>query len=226
MGRLSPAHPQRPGRAVPGQGGRFPGRDRRHRHGPEHGRRPRRLRRPGQVRRPPPAPADRGRGGADRRPRRPRHARRHVRHHRASARRCPTRSSRRSRRTASTRWTQLCWRNSDLDFRHVDALLDSLTAPPPRPGLVQGQRRRRTWRRWRRWRASRRSARLAQGRRMVRLLWEACQIPDFRKLADDTHTQLCARVFGHIARDGAAADRLAGRADRRAGRAPRATSTR
>ena len=35
----------------------------------------------GQVRRPPPAPADRGRGGADRRPRRPRHARRHVRHH-------------------------------------------------------------------------------------------------------------------------------------------------
>ena len=36
---------------------------------------------------------------------------------------------------------------------------------------------------------------------MVRRLWEACQIPDFRKLADDTHTRLCARVFGHIARD-------------------------
>ena len=36
---------------------------------------------------------------------------------------------------------------------------------------------------------------------MVRRLWEACQIPDFRKLADDTHTKLCARVFGHIARD-------------------------
>ena len=35
----------------------------------------------------------------------------------------------------------------------------------------------------------------------VRLLWEACQIPDFRKLADDTHTRLCARVFGHVARD-------------------------
>jgi ATP-dependent RNA helicase SUPV3L1/SUV3 len=43
--------------------------------------------------------------------------------------------------------------------------------------------------------------RLAQGRRMVGRLWEACQIPDFRKLADDTHTRLCARVFGHIARD-------------------------
>ena len=35
----------------------------------------------------------------------------------------------------------------------------------------------------------------------MRLLWECCQIPDFRKLADDTHTNLCARVFGHIARE-------------------------
>jgi ATP-dependent RNA helicase SUPV3L1/SUV3 len=43
--------------------------------------------------------------------------------------------------------------------------------------------------------------RLAQGRGRVRLLWECCQIPDFRKLADDTHTNLCARVFGHIARE-------------------------
>src|SRR5580658_9158502 len=33
---------------------------------------------------------------------------------------------------------QLCWRNSDLDFSGVDALLDSLTAPPPGPGLVKG----------------------------------------------------------------------------------------
>ena len=52
-GPPSPAHPQRPGRALPGQGGRFPGRDRRDRHGPQHGRRPRRLRRPVEARRPP-----------------------------------------------------------------------------------------------------------------------------------------------------------------------------
>ena len=32
----------------------------------------------------------------------------------------------------------LCWRNDDLDFSAVDALLDSLTAPPPRAGLVKG----------------------------------------------------------------------------------------
>ena len=96
----------------------------------------------------------------------------------------------------------LFWRNSDLDFSHVDALLDTLTAAPNRPGLVRGND------------ASDLETlallarepeirHLAQGRRMVRKLWDACQIPDFRKLTDDTHARLCARVFGHIARDGA-----------------------
>ncbi len=97
--------------------------------------------------------------------------------------------------------THLCWRNSDLDFSHVDALLDTLTMPPPAPGLVRGND------------ASDLETlaalarepeirELAQGRSRVRLLWEACQIPDFRKLADETHNRLCARVYGHVVRDG------------------------
>ena len=81
MGRLSPAHAQRPGGAVSGAGGGLPGGDGRHRHGPQHGRGPCRLRRSGQIRRPSATPADRVGGGADRRPGRPRHARRHLRHH-------------------------------------------------------------------------------------------------------------------------------------------------
>lgn len=95
---------------------------------------------------------------------------------------------------------QLCWRNSDLDLSHVDALLATLMAPPPGPGLVKGNDA-----------ADLETLaalahdpeirRLVHGRREVRRLWEACQIPDFRKLADDTHTKLCARVFGHTARD-------------------------
>jgi ATP-dependent RNA helicase SUPV3L1/SUV3 len=95
---------------------------------------------------------------------------------------------------------QLCWRNSDLDLSHVDALLATLMAPPPGPGLVKGNDA-----------ADLETLaalahdpeirRLAHGQRQVRRLWEACQIPDFRKLTDDTHTKLCARVFGHIARD-------------------------
>jgi ATP-dependent RNA helicase SUPV3L1/SUV3 len=32
-------------------------------------------------------------------------------------------------------------------------------------------------------------------------LWEACQVPDFRKLADDSHTKLCGRIFTHLARE-------------------------
>jgi ATP-dependent RNA helicase SUPV3L1/SUV3 len=108
---------------------------------------------------------------------------------------------------------QLCWRNSDLDFTHIDTLLNSLTAPPPRAGLVKGND------------ASDLETlaalarepdirRLAHGRRMVRRLWDACQIPDFRKLADETHTRLCARVFEHIARDARLpTDWLAGQID-------------
>jgi ATP-dependent RNA helicase SUPV3L1/SUV3 len=95
---------------------------------------------------------------------------------------------------------QLCWRNSDLDLTHVDALLASLTVPPPGPGLVKGN----DAADFETLAALAREPeirRLAHGRRMVQRLWDACQIPDFRKLADDTHARLCARVFGHIARD-------------------------
>ena len=92
---------------------------------------------------------------------------------------------------------QLCWRNATLDFRSADALLDSLTAPPDRPGLVRGQD----------------AAdvltlaalihdadirKAAQSRNAVKLLWEACQIPDFRKLATDAHVKLCGRIFNHL----------------------------
>ena len=98
------------------------------------------------------------------------------------------------------RLEQLRWRNCDLDYAHVERLLDSLMAMPTRPGLVKGND------------ASdlitlaslirepdiRRDA---NSPRRVRRLWEACSIPDFRKLADETHNKLCARVFAHSARD-------------------------
>ena len=94
----------------------------------------------------------------------------------------------------------LCWRNSDLDFSSLNGLIDSLNAPPSLPGLIRGNE------------ASDLETlatlsrdseirKLAYGQRRMRLLWEACQIPDFRKLADDTHARLCARVFGHVATD-------------------------
>ncbi len=96
---------------------------------------------------------------------------------------------------------QLVWRNAALDFSHVDALLATLAAAPPRRGLVHGNPASDA----QTLEALARDAdirALAQGPRRVRMLWEACQVPDFRKLADDTHTRLCARIFHHIARDG------------------------
>ena len=96
---------------------------------------------------------------------------------------------------------QVYWRNAELDFSSVAGLLESLQAGPPRVGLVRGPdatdletlgalgREEEV-------------LGLARGRRAVRLLWEVCGIPDFRKLADDTHTRLCARVFTHLMRDG------------------------
>ena len=96
---------------------------------------------------------------------------------------------------------QLCWRNAALDTSSVAGLLASLVAPPPRRGLVRGNE------------ASDAQAlaalatdvdirALADRPARVRLLWEACQIPDFRKLSDDTHAQFCARVFRHLAHEG------------------------
>ncbi|MBN8892900.1 MAG: DNA helicase, partial [Rhodospirillales bacterium] len=97
--------------------------------------------------------------------------------------------------------SQLVWRNAALDFTHVEALLATLQAAPPRPGLVRGNDATDL-------ETLAALARdpdvraLAQGRRRVRLLWEVCQIPDFRKLADETHNRLCTRIFGHLVRDG------------------------
>jgi len=96
---------------------------------------------------------------------------------------------------------QICWRNNDLDFSHIDTLLASLQEPVPRSGLVRGND------------ASDLETLIAlarepeirdkaRGRARLRLLWDACQIPDFRKLTDETHNRLCARIFGHIVNEG------------------------
>jgi ATP-dependent RNA helicase SUPV3L1/SUV3 len=95
---------------------------------------------------------------------------------------------------------QLFWRNAELDFQGIDALLQSLTAPPPAAGLVRGNEATDVLT----LNALGQDAEirgLAQGRAATRLLWEACQIPDFRKLATDQHAKLCARVYTHLRRE-------------------------
>jgi len=95
---------------------------------------------------------------------------------------------------------QIFWRNAALDFASPAALLESLQAPPPRPGLIRGNdatdlltlaelAREAEIRK------------LADRPRRVAQLWEAASIPDFRKLGDDSHARFCARVFHHVGRD-------------------------
>jgi ATP-dependent RNA helicase SUPV3L1/SUV3 len=95
---------------------------------------------------------------------------------------------------------QLAWRNAKLDFASPNALIDSLMRPSNIPGLVRGQD------------ATdlitlaalatdREVQKSAVGARATRLLWDACQIPDFRKLATDAHVKLCGKVFLHLLRE-------------------------
>ena len=94
--------------------------------------------------------------------------------------------------------TALQWRNAALDFRSPEALLESLDALPPRPELVRAREG-----------ADRRAlASLlgdgairgrAAGGAALRLLWDVCQIPDYRKTMAEEHTRLLATVFGHLA---------------------------
>ena len=91
----------------------------------------------------------------------------------------------------------LQWRNSALDFSSLDALMFSLDAPPPARGLTRSRP------------ASDhlclsmlahdqdiRAA--ASAPAAVRILWEACQLPDFRKLTPDEHANLVAQIFRHL----------------------------
>jgi ATP-dependent RNA helicase SUPV3L1/SUV3 len=93
---------------------------------------------------------------------------------------------------------RLNWRNSKLRFESISALLKSLDERPSVPGLVlareaDDQRALQA--------LSRKQdiTQLARHPGAVRLLWEVCQIPDFRKVMTESHTRLLAHCFLHLA---------------------------
>ena len=93
------------------------------------------------------------------------------------------------------------WRNADLDFASPRALLSSLDAPPPAPVLIRtrGADDHLTLAALA---ADDEIVSLASGREGARLLWDACQIPDFRKALGDAHVHLVGRIFRHLRQDG------------------------
>ena len=93
--------------------------------------------------------------------------------------------------------TGLYWRNADLEYRSGLGLMKSLEAPPPRQELM---------------RARDADDKIALGHLLrdpdlagrastpdvVRLLWDVCQIPDFRKTMADVHAGLLSRIFRYL----------------------------
>ena len=91
----------------------------------------------------------------------------------------------------------LQWRNSALAFHSVDMLIASLDEPPPARGLVKARPASDVIAL--RLLAEQEEVRdriKTQGR--VKLLWEACQLPDFHKLSSDEHVRLVRTIFFHL----------------------------
>lgn len=95
----------------------------------------------------------------------------------------------------------LYWRNPELRFASIEALLASLAVPATIPGLVRTRPAddqlvlealareddiRRT----------------ASAPDRIRLLWEVCQVPDFRKVMPETHARLLGQVYRFLTAPG------------------------
>ncbi|MCY4189738.1 MAG: helicase-related protein [Rhodospirillaceae bacterium] len=94
------------------------------------------------------------------------------------------------------------WRNRKLDFASVDSLIQSLALPPQSRDLVPAREA-----------EDYRTLAVLAGQQGIRarlnepaavaLLWECCQIPDFRKVMSEAHNSLVSRIFTDLTGDGA-----------------------
>lgn len=96
------------------------------------------------------------------------------------------------------------WRSHELDFRSPAALIESLKQRPPGrfAALVEPVRRADDFDALVVLAARPDVAALARGREAVELLWDVCQIPDFRKLLDYPdfgHVDLLAKIYVQLA---------------------------
>jgi ATP-dependent RNA helicase SUPV3L1/SUV3 len=95
----------------------------------------------------------------------------------------------------------LQWRNSDLDFTSIGALQASLAASPSEPGLTRAPTAEDIL-------VLEHAARdedvraLAITPAAIARLWDACQVPDYRKIAPATHAELAVTLYGFLMREG------------------------
>jgi ATP-dependent RNA helicase SUPV3L1/SUV3 len=95
----------------------------------------------------------------------------------------------------------LQWRNTDLDFASIGALQASLAAMPGEPGLTRAPIGEDIM-------VLEHAARdedvraLARNPAAISRLWDACQVPDYRKIAPATHAELAVTLYGFLMREG------------------------
>jgi ATP-dependent RNA helicase SUPV3L1/SUV3 len=95
----------------------------------------------------------------------------------------------------------LQWRNSALDFSSLGALQASLAATSTEQGLTRAPTAEDIL-------VLEHAARddevraLAQKPTAIERLWDACQVPDYRKIAPATHAELVVTLYGFLMREG------------------------
>jgi ATP-dependent RNA helicase SUPV3L1/SUV3 len=94
----------------------------------------------------------------------------------------------------------LQWRNSALNFLSLNALMESLDAPPPMKGLAKA-RPAMDYAALKILAANDEFAGMAKGVGAVKRLWDACQLPDFRKLTPDEHVRLVGQIYRYLMSD-------------------------
>ena len=94
----------------------------------------------------------------------------------------------------------LQYRNSALTFYSLDALLAALDEPPPTRGLVKA-RPAMDYASLRILSAQDEIRDMARAPAAVKRLWDACQLPDFRKLSPDEHVKLVGQIYRHLMSD-------------------------
>ncbi|RUT29425.1 helicase [Arsenicitalea aurantiaca] len=87
----------------------------------------------------------------------------------------------------------LQWRNADLDFTSIHALRASLDAPPDNKALTRVPVA--TDQHALEFLARNEAAGYARGVEATRLLWECCQIPDYRDISPAQHGEIVTRVY-------------------------------
>ena len=92
------------------------------------------------------------------------------------------------------------WRNVSLDVSSLRGLIASLESTPPvsRRDVLSRTREADDHLALKALAGEEEIAELARGRAAVKLLWDVCQIPDFRKTMAEAHARLLGRIYRHV----------------------------